>query len=236
MKQRSVSKKRCVVAVVLTAGIVFISACTSGDVRAGPKPGPTTSPVSDVSAGEAEECAKAETDGPDTATLGLSDVWPIVGGENPGGEAISVKDLRRCAGSVDRAASFPLCRLGFPWRTAARADADLAALGVVGVQLKQLVKSPDAFVNETILSFDGPKSASAAQLVKESIGCGQGNSPSQGSKTDRTKWLRTSSGSRLALVESGSRLIAVEFADSTLKQAHLQTVVDKAMKLAANLG
>jgi hypothetical protein len=102
---------------------------------------------------------------------------------------------------------------------------------VVGVQFKHLVKSPDVFVDETILAFDSSKSAGAAQLVKESIGCGQGDSPSQASKADRTTWLRTPSGTRLALVESGTQLIAVEFGDPSLTQVQLQRVVDKAVKL-----
>lgn len=71
------------------------------------------------------------------------------------------------------------------------------------------------FVDETILAFDAPKSAGAKQLVKESIGCTQGDSPSQGSDANGTRWLRTESGSRLALVESGSWLIAVECADAS---------------------
>jgi hypothetical protein len=221
--------KSFVMVVALTAGVASVSACTSGGVGAGPKA--TTTP----SAGASLPCAAVtETEGRDTSTLSWQDVWPNAGG---GGNALSVKDLRRCATPAqNRPALTPRCSLGFPWRSADKADVDLAAVGVVVVQLKHLVKSSDAFVDETILSFDAPKSAGAAQLVKESIGCGQGDSPSQGGDVDRTRWLGTSSGSRLALVESGSRLIVVEFADPSLKQAPLQMVVRKAVNLSVKLG
>lgn len=46
----------------------------------------------------------------------------------------------------------------------------MAALVAIEVRLEHLVKSSDAFVDETILSFDGPGSTGAKQLVKESIG------------------------------------------------------------------
>lgn len=215
--------------VALTAGVGSVSACTSGDVGAGPKM--TTTP----SAGASLPCAVVtKTDGQDTSTLSLQDVWPNAGG---GGHALNDKDLRRCAALPQNGpASTPQCLLGFPWRPGATADVDLAAVGVVGVQLTHLVKSSDVTVDETILSFDAPKSTGAAQLVKESVGCGQDDSPSQAGDVDRTKWVRTQSGTRLAVVESGSRLIAVEFADATLTQAQLQGIVNKAVDRTVNLG
>lgn len=212
----------------LTA-VTLVSACTSGEVG-----DVAVTTLTTPSVRESMPCAGTETDGADTATLSWQDVWPNAEG---GGDALRVQDLRLCAASSDRTrVSMPRCAVGFPWRTADTANTDLAALGVVGVQLKHLVATPDAFVNETILSFEDPGSAGAKQLVKESIGCAQGEPPSQGSDANPTGWVRTQSGARLAVVESGSRLIAVEFADATLKQAQLQGIVNKAVDRSVNLG
>lgn len=230
--------RRSILAVVVTGGIGLIAACSGSDIGSDKGPAsikPTRLPVSDASVGAAEPCV-AVTNGVDTATLGVTDVWPSAGG---GGYSVRVHDLRPCnPSSPGRPDSGPLCAVGFPWRAAATADADLAALGAVEVRWKHLVKTADIFVNETIVSFagPGPGSAGGAQLVRESIDCGHGVSAGQGTDPNRTRWLRTQSGSRVALVESGSRLVAVEFGDPSLKQAQLQAVVSKAMNLTVNLG
>ena len=89
----------------------------------------------------------------------------------------------------------------------------MAALGVIQVRLKHLVKSSDAFVDETILSFDAAKSAGAKQLVKEPIGCTQGDSPSQGSDANRTRWMRAESGAPSAIGRGGTGVSLLALAE-----------------------
>jgi len=229
-------------ATMLTAGLGLLSACTSGDVVAADQFVVVASPTSADPSAAGLGCARVDaTGGGDALTLVLTDVWPVAGGHRAGGSALTDKDLRACPGS-GRPASYPSCQLGFPWRNAARADADLADLGVIGVQLKQLVKTKDLFVTETILTFGGPRSSGEAQLVRESIGCAQGDASSQGADATlgmgdagATTWIATRSGNRLAVVDSGNRLVAVEFTDASLKQTQLQVIVDKAVKLSAKL-
>lgn len=99
--------------------------------------------------------------------LSLKDVW----GSDNGGHATTVLDLRGCTGDAFSSTSF-VCRLPFPWLSAADAPSQLAAMGAVRAAESRLVSPEGADVTETVIEFAPGARPGLTALRQQAAECG----------------------------------------------------------------
>jgi len=165
--------------------------------------------------------AVAAANRPDGAeVLGLRDVW----GSDNGGHATTVLDLRTCSDTARNTASF-LCRLEFPWLTAADTATGLAALQAQRVTVARLVSPNGAEVTETLVEFAPDARRGMAALRSQAVACG-GRPDGRGNQL--AMWSAADGQPTWVVRTSGPIALAVTYTDSGLSRRQQQTVMDRA--------
>ena len=109
-------------------------------------------------------------------------------GLDNGGTAATVVNLSQCARSTFSATNFVfVCRLPFPWLSAADAAGQLAALGAEQVRVSRLVGPQGRTVTETVVRFAAGARPGAAELIRQAVDCG---GTLAGSGPEATTWSR----------------------------------------------
>jgi hypothetical protein len=145
--------------------------------------------------------------GEQTDLLTLRDNWH----SDNGGRATTVTDLRPCEGASFDAADF-VCRLPFPWLSAANAASQLAALGADQVFVSRLVGPTGVAVTETLVTFGAAARRGTDELRRQAVDCG-GTTTERGSAEvieggagDMSWAVRVSASLALAMTYEGTPL------------------------------
>lgn len=214
--------------------IASATACTSTPGRAA-EPAETTrasgsASVPDVGSVDGSDLTRcrAVATGNRADVLDLSDVWA----SDNGGHATSVLDLRACAGAAGTAANF-VCRLDFPWLTAADTATGLAALEAERVTFARLVSPSGAELSETLVEFAPGTTLGIAALRRQAVACG-GRSDRRG--YELALWSAADGEPTWALRTSGSIAVAVTYTGSGLSRRQQQTVMDRAWAKGSRAG
>lgn len=231
--QRSASRLRKWLAVAfLVACLSGVSACTaSGESPAVPTSSSSSSlapgPDGPAPVGGLEQAACRPTAISDPrGLLTLTEVW----GSDNGARTATRLDLSRCHGVAFSAAAF-VCRLPFPWLSAADAAGQLAAIGAEQVRVSRLVAPGGPEVTETVVTFTTGARPGAAALRRQALECGA-TLARRGA--DTTAWYHRG-GTTLAVRTSGTLAVAVEYVGTGLSRHRQEVLLERAVDQSPRL-